>query len=149
MNLNQLFSLSLRGRSEEIALEFEDVVYSFGEMDRRSNRVANLFLKKGFRKGDRLAIYLSNCLEMIDIFLACLKTGVIFVPVNILYREREVTHILSDAEPRAVAGFLSNASLHSAEQKKYSTPPCLLDPAAFFHPLACRIPDISSSNTST
>ena len=102
MNLNQLFSLSLRGRSEEIALEFEDVVYSFGEIDRRSNRVANLFLKKGFRKGDRLAIYLSNCVEMIDIFLACLKTGVIFVPVNILYREREVTHILSDAEPRAV-----------------------------------------------
>jgi len=102
MNLNQLFSLSLRGRSEEIALEFEDVVYSFGEIDRRSSRVANLLLKRGFQKGARLGVYLSNCVEMIDIFLACLKSGVIFVPINILYREREVTHILSDAEPRAV-----------------------------------------------
>jgi malonyl-CoA/methylmalonyl-CoA synthetase len=102
MNLNQLFSFSLRGRLEEVALEFEDAVYSFGELDRRSNRVANLFLERGFQKGDRLGIYLSNCVEMIDIFLACMKTGVIFVPVNILYREREVTHILSDAQPRAV-----------------------------------------------
>ena len=32
--------------------------------------------------------------------LACVKLGVIFVPVNILYRERELSHILSDAEPK-------------------------------------------------
>jgi malonyl-CoA/methylmalonyl-CoA synthetase len=39
---------------------------------------------------------------MIDIYLACVKLGVIFVPVNILYRDREISHILSDAEPRAL-----------------------------------------------
>ena len=39
-------------------------------------------------------------IEFIDIFLACVKLGVIFVPVNILYRERELSHILSDAEPK-------------------------------------------------
>ena len=38
---------------------------------------------------------------MIDLFLACVKTGVIFVPINILYRGREIAHILEDAEPRA------------------------------------------------
>ena len=37
---------------------------------------------------------------MIDLFLACVKLGVIFVPMNILYREREISHILSDAEPK-------------------------------------------------
>ena len=31
---------------------------------------------------------------MIDLYLACVKLGVIFVPINILYREREITHIL-------------------------------------------------------
>ncbi len=102
MNLNQLFSLSLRGRCDQTALEFAGAEYSFGEIDRRSNRMANLLMKKGFRRGDRLGIYLSNCVEIIDIFLGCIKTGVIFVPINILYREREVTHILNDAEPRAV-----------------------------------------------
>jgi malonyl-CoA/methylmalonyl-CoA synthetase len=37
---------------------------------------------------------------MIDLFLACTRLGVLFVPVNVLYREREVSHILTDAEPR-------------------------------------------------
>src|SRR5207248_5037134 len=46
--------------------------------------------------------YLANCLEMIDIYLACVKLGVIFVPINILYKEREITHIVTDAEPKAV-----------------------------------------------
>jgi malonyl-CoA/methylmalonyl-CoA synthetase len=39
---------------------------------------------------------------MIDLYLACVKSGVIIVPINILYREREIAHILRDAEPRAV-----------------------------------------------
>ena len=39
---------------------------------------------------------------MIDLFLGCVKAGVIFVPINILYRDREILHILKDAEPRAV-----------------------------------------------
>jgi malonyl-CoA/methylmalonyl-CoA synthetase len=37
---------------------------------------------------------------MIDLYLACIKLGIIFVPINILYRDREITHILNDAEPR-------------------------------------------------
>ena len=36
---------------------------------------------------------------MIDLYLACVKLGVIFVPINILYRDREIAHILHDAEP--------------------------------------------------
>jgi malonyl-CoA/methylmalonyl-CoA synthetase len=39
---------------------------------------------------------------MIDIYLACVKSGIIFVPINILYRDREISHILRDAEPRAI-----------------------------------------------
>ena len=46
------------------------------------------------------AVYLANRIELIDIYLACVKLGVIFVPINILYREREMSHILSDAEPK-------------------------------------------------
>ena len=39
---------------------------------------------------------------MIDVFLACVQLGVIFVPINILYRDREITHILGDAAPKAL-----------------------------------------------
>ncbi len=100
MNLCHLFDLSLVGRRECVALEFQGRTYTFGELDSRSNRVARLLMHKGFAKGDRVCVYLANCVEMIDLYLACVKTGVIFVPVNILYRDREITHIVADAEPR-------------------------------------------------
>jgi malonyl-CoA/methylmalonyl-CoA synthetase len=102
MNLTQLFDLSFQKRHNQIALEFGRRIYTFGEIDRRSNRMAALFRARGLQTGDRLAVYLVNCVELIDIYLACVKLGVIFVPINILYKDREITHILSDAEPKAV-----------------------------------------------
>jgi malonyl-CoA/methylmalonyl-CoA synthetase len=102
MNLAQLFDLSLVARRDEIGLEFAGREFTFGELDGRSNRMAALFVARGLHTGDRLAVYLANCVEMIDIYLACVKLGVIFVPINILYREKEILHILDDAEPLAV-----------------------------------------------
>ena len=100
MNLRQLFDHSLAARRSDVGLEWAGREYTFGEIDARSNRMAHALASRGLGLGDRLCVYLSNRLEMIDLFLACVKLGVIFVPVNILYREREISHILSDAEPK-------------------------------------------------
>jgi malonyl-CoA/methylmalonyl-CoA synthetase len=100
MNLRDLFNLSLVNRSEEIGLEWQGDEYTFGEIDHRSDRMAAALIQLGIAQGDRLCVQLANRIEMIDLYLACVKLGVIFVPVNILYRDREVQHILSDAEPK-------------------------------------------------
>ena len=102
MDLLHLFDLSFVGRRDQAALEFQGTSYTFGDIDARSNRLAQLLAGRGLKSGDRLCVYLANCLEMIDLYLACVKLGVIFVPINILYRERELAHILTDAEPVAV-----------------------------------------------
>jgi malonyl-CoA/methylmalonyl-CoA synthetase len=102
VNLLHLFDLSLIARADDVALEWQGATYSFGDLDRRSNRVAHALLARGFEKGDRLCVYMANSIELIDVFLACVKLGVIFVPINILYREREIAHITADAEPREV-----------------------------------------------
>ncbi len=102
MNLCQLFDLSLLGRKDTVGLEYDGVSYTFGEIDSRSNRLAQLLVARGLVPGDRLCCYLANCVEMIDLYLACVKAGIIFVPINILYRDREISHILNDAAPRAV-----------------------------------------------
>jgi malonyl-CoA/methylmalonyl-CoA synthetase len=101
MNLTDLFDLSFQGRREAVALEFLGKTYTFGDIDERSSRMANLLAQRGLTAGDRLCVYLHNSIEMIDVFLACTKLGIIFVPINVLYREREIAHILSDADPRA------------------------------------------------
>ncbi|MDQ8165599.1 MAG: AMP-binding protein, partial [Gemmatimonadota bacterium] len=45
---------------------------------------------------------LANGPHFIDLFLACLRCGVIFVPANVMYREREMAHIVADAEPALI-----------------------------------------------
>ncbi len=119
MNLTHLFDLSLVGRRDSPALEFQGMVFTFGDIDDRSNRLAQLLANRGLHTGDRLCVYLPNCVEMIDLYLACVKLGVIFVPINILYRGREIAHILQDAEPVAVVSheaIESNVPLWNAAQ---------------------------------
>ena len=101
MTLPDLFDLSFVGRRLEPALEW-DRLYTFGEIDDRASRMAHLLADRGLSFGDRLCVFLPNCLEFIDLYLAATRLGIIFVPVNVLYRDREIRHILADAEPTAL-----------------------------------------------
>lgn len=102
MTLPELCASALSSRQGQPALEFGGRTYTFSDIDRRSTRVAHWLHQRGLRPGDRLALYLENRVEFIDLFLACAKSGVIFLPINILYREREVSHIVADARPKAI-----------------------------------------------
>ena len=107
MHLTQLFDLSFRGRADRVGLEYSDATgairaLTFGEIDARASRMANELTARGLRRGDRLCAHLGNRVEFLDLFLACVRLGVIFVPMNVLYRERELRHIVIDAEPMAV-----------------------------------------------
>ncbi|HEX4945959.1 MAG TPA: AMP-binding protein [Blastocatellia bacterium] len=107
MQLTDIFNLSLAGRAAAEALEYDrtngsTATLTFADIDARSNAMARVLTARGISRGDRLGFFLPNCVEFIDLFLACVKLGVIVVPINVLYREREITHIVSDAEPKAV-----------------------------------------------
>ena len=64
--------------------------------------MARALASRGLRGGDRLAVQLANRARVPRPLPGCLKLGAVFVPVNVLYREREVGHIVGDAEPVAV-----------------------------------------------
>jgi malonyl-CoA/methylmalonyl-CoA synthetase len=102
MTLPSLFSSTFSARPNAVALEWACQEYTFADLDRRANRMAQELSARGLGRGDRLAIYLPNRVEYIDLFLACTRLGVIVVPINILYRDREMSHILGDATPKAV-----------------------------------------------
>ena len=88
--------------------------FTFDQIENRSNRLANRFAADGFRAGDRIAVYLSNCVELIDAYLASIKLGLIFVPINVLYRGREIAHIVADAQPKG--------AITSGELEEYLRP---------------------------
>jgi len=105
MQLGDLFDLSLVGRRDTVALEYDGPdgathALTFGDIDARANRMAHALAARGLVRGDRLCVHLANRVDFLDLFLACVRMGVIFVPVNVLYREREIGHIVADAAPR-------------------------------------------------
>ena len=105
MQLGDLFDLSLLGRRDAVALEYDGAYgrlesLSFGELNARADRMARALAARGVGRGDRLCIHLANRVEFIEVFLACVRAGVIVVPINVLYREREIGHIVADAQPR-------------------------------------------------
>ena len=107
MHLTALFDLSLLGRADKPALDIVDPsgahqTFTFGQIEARANQMAHELTARGLTKGDRLCVHLANRVEFIDLFLACTRLGVCFVPMNVLYRERELRHIISDSDPRAV-----------------------------------------------
>lgn len=116
MSLLGLFDRSLLGRPSHPALEFEEVGgtvshYDFGTLETRSNQLGAVLEARGVRAGDRLAFYLVNQPAIVDLWLACVKRGVIVVPINVLYREREIAHIVQDAAPVAVITTAAQASV--------------------------------------
>jgi malonyl-CoA/methylmalonyl-CoA synthetase len=107
MQLNDLFDLSLIGRAGVPALDVEDGngrvrTLTFGELDERAGRMAHALEAHGVRPGDRVAVSLGNRLEFVDVFIACLRLGAVLVPINVLYRAREIAHIVADADPVVV-----------------------------------------------
>jgi len=107
MSLLTLYDLSLRGRADTLALEVEHADGStqsltFGELEACSNQLAHWLSAHGVARGDRVAFCLPNRMAVITLWLACVKLGVIVVPINVLYRAREIAHLVADAQPVAI-----------------------------------------------
>lgn len=102
ITLPNYFARSLKDHAEAPALEWRGQLSTFGQVARRADRIARVLRGRGIVKGDRLALYLPNSPLWIELYLACVSIGAIAVPVNILYRDREIGHIVADVEPSAV-----------------------------------------------
>ena len=76
--------------------------YSFRDLERQTAAYASFLTEKGLAKGDRLLAQVDKSPQALMLGLACLRAGLIFVPLNPAYREGELRHLLLDSRPRAV-----------------------------------------------
>jgi malonyl-CoA/methylmalonyl-CoA synthetase len=119
VHLTDFFRDSLVRSAEAAALDVDAPdgtvrTLTFGEIDSRADRMAHALARRGVRPGDRIAVSLPNRLELLDLFLASLRMGAIFTPINVLYRSRELAHIIADADPRlVVADDVTSAAMPS------------------------------------
>ncbi len=102
VNIGTLLPRHARYRPTHTAVVFEDQRYSYREFNARVNRVANMLLGLGLKKGDKLATILPNCLEQLEIYWAVAKTGIVVVPLSPMLRGSGLSRLLNDSDAAAV-----------------------------------------------
>jgi len=75
---------------------------TWGEFNAKANKFANLLIERGFKKGDKIAILLMNCIEWLPIYFGILKSGCIAVPLNFRYASDEITYCLDLSDASAL-----------------------------------------------
>ncbi|MDO8788486.1 MAG: malonyl-CoA synthase [Sulfuritalea sp.] len=74
-------------------------VWTYGDIERASARMANLIAALGLRPGDRVAAQVEKTPEALVLYLACLRAGMVFLPLNPAYQRHELEYFLGDATP--------------------------------------------------
>jgi malonyl-CoA/methylmalonyl-CoA synthetase len=77
-------------------------VIAYGDLIQTSGRYANLLTSLGVQPGDRVAVQVEKSPEAILLYLACVRAGAVFLPLNTAYTLAELEYFLADSEPRIV-----------------------------------------------
>jgi len=85
-----------------IAIRFFGRSVTYRELDAMANRFANALIALGVNQGDRIALLMPNCPQMVIAYYGGLRAGGVMVPTSPLYVESELEHQLVDAEVSVV-----------------------------------------------
>jgi len=85
---------------DRTALIFGERRVTYDELEERSARLASALAAEGFATGDRLAVLALNRVEYFEIFFAAAMLGGVVVPVNYLFKAKEVQYLLDDSGAR-------------------------------------------------
>ena len=77
--------------------------YTYAEWNAQANQTANYLRALGLRQGDRIAVYATNCMAYLDIWMACNKLGVILQNLNWRLTPAELQGLIADTTPKALA----------------------------------------------
>ena len=102
MNVGSLLSWHARYHPDRLAVVCGDERLSFGDLEIRVNQLANALVRLGLRKGDKLALVLSNCPELLYAYRAAALLGIVAVPLSPLLRGAGLIALLRDSESIAV-----------------------------------------------
>ena len=72
---------------------------TYGDLERRSNSLANWLKKEGIKKGDRIVLMIHNSPAALALLFAIAKTGAVWVPINVQARGDNLAYVLSHSAP--------------------------------------------------
>jgi acyl-CoA synthetase (AMP-forming)/AMP-acid ligase II len=102
MNLGQNLKINARKFPDTVAIKDSSRSFTYPELNQRVNRLANGLLSLGLNKGDKLAVFMENSIEIVEIFLATAKTGIVMVPINFRLLGKDVAYIVDNSDAKAL-----------------------------------------------
>jgi malonyl-CoA/methylmalonyl-CoA synthetase len=90
------------GREQPCIVVPGNGVVHYDELAQASARIANALVRAGCVPGDRVAVQADKHWQVVALYLACLRAGLVYLPLNTAYQKRELEYFFADAEPRVI-----------------------------------------------
>ena len=88
---------------DAVAVETDDgLMYSWRDLDRATAMLANLLASLQLPVGARVAVQVEKSVEAMMLYLATLRAGYVFLPLNTAYQSAEIEYFIGNAEPAVV-----------------------------------------------
>jgi amino acid adenylation domain-containing protein len=109
--LHELLDAAAGRHPDKVALIAEHSTFTYRQLADAATRLASTLQRRGVRRGDRVAIFLDKCPEVVTAVWAALKVGAVFMPINGLTKTEKLSYMLNDAGPVAM---VTDAGLQNA-----------------------------------
>ena len=100
--LNKLFEKQVKKSKDKIALIAEDGEFTYDELNKKANRIANALINKGIRVEDRIMFMLKRDSRLIAAMLGIVKSGCAFIPVDPEYPEERISQVMEDNDAKYI-----------------------------------------------
>ncbi|MBC7500239.1 MAG: malonyl-CoA synthase [Herminiimonas sp.] len=102
-NLYALFESRFPQDRSACAIETHDgLFHTWLDLERASARIANLLSSLGLPRGARVAVQVEKSAEAVMLYLATIRAGYVYLPLNTAYRASEIDYFLDNARPAVV-----------------------------------------------
>ncbi len=98
LNLATVLSENAQRFPERVAVIHDERKVTYGELDKLTSRLASSLVKLGLHPGQKILLMLPNIPEFVIGYFGILKPGGVVVPINVLYKAREIEFLLQDSE---------------------------------------------------
>ncbi len=102
MNVGFLLTNAARKYPEQWAIVSPEGRWTFRAFNERTDHLARAMVKRGLRKGDRVAILFFNSSHFVEVYFAALKSGLVATPVNFRLAGPEITYVLNNSGAKAL-----------------------------------------------
>ncbi|MEJ7699928.1 MAG: AMP-binding protein [Pyrinomonadaceae bacterium] len=111
LNLASIIEHHARLAPDKDAIVWNEMRFSYGQLNALSNRVANALVELNIGHGDKVALCCPNLPFFPVVYYAIMKVGAAVVPLSVLFQPREIAYHLKDSDAKAVFVFEGTSEL--------------------------------------